>query len=180
MKKFIHTLIGIFIISVVGFSQGPTEYSAEYQHGFGNNFNENMIGARYEGYSSLKGKSSWSLGINYNFSILRSEKEAAGVSGFGIYAGYRYGLSYGISGNLYAGIRTSFTFNKDVNGNKYSLFTPSIETGYHYTSQDFGKGGCFTPNISLGYDLKLANNEKAKFIHEGAVFTPGISIGYRF
>ena len=180
MKKLLYISSCIIILNATGFSQTASEYSAEYQHGFGKNFNEDMIGARYEGYSSMKGKSSWSLGITYNFSSTHSGKETAKNNGFEFYAGYRYGLSYGISGNLYGGVRTSFTFSKNANGNKYNLFTPSIETGYHYTSQDFGKGGCFTSNISFGYDLNIGNDEKAKSVHEGYVFTPGISIGYRF
>ncbi|HYM92766.1 MAG TPA: hypothetical protein VET23_01395 [Chitinophagaceae bacterium] len=177
MKKSIIIFICCCTTGIFSYSQNPYEFTAEYQHGFGKNFNENSIGPRYEVYSN---KSSWSLGINYTFSSLGSGKNAGKGNGVEVYAGYHYGLSYGISGDLFGGVRTSFTFGKDGEGNKYTLFTPSLETGYHYTTQDFKKGGVFTPFISLGYDVKVNSKESSKAAHEGPVFSPGISIGYRF
>jgi hypothetical protein len=154
-----------------------SEYSAEYMHGFGKNFNENITGGRYEGFN---GRNSWGLGIDYTFSSFVSGKENIKSSGWGLYADYHYGFNYGQSRNLFGGIRTAFSFNKKNKGEPYSVFTPSFQFGYHYTAQDFGKGGAFTPSIALGYDMKLNGPDKAKDIHEGAVFLPGITVGYRF
>ncbi|MDP4260907.1 MAG: hypothetical protein Q8941_00135 [Bacteroidota bacterium] len=187
MKQLIYALMGLCIFPAMGFSQHPSEISGEYQHGFGKSYNTNSIGLRYEGYdnnnsrnTNNSNKGSWSLGVNYTFSSLRAANETAKGRGIGVFAGYRYGLKYGISGNLYGGIRTAFTFSKDAPGSQYSLFTPSLEFGYHYTSQDFGKGGAFTSFVALGYDIKMAADGKAKGVHEGAIFSPGISVGYRF
>jgi hypothetical protein len=177
MKKSI-TILFCCIFGIHGFSQHPWELTGEYQHGFGKNYNVNVLGPRYEVYSNSK--SSWSLGVTYTFSSQGTKGTTEKGCGLGIYAGYRYGVSYGISGNLFGGIRTAFTFSKDKQGKQYATFTPSVETGYHYTSQDFGKGGVFTPFVSLGYDVKMNSKESSKAAHEGAVFSPGISIGYRF
>ncbi len=177
MKTSVAVLISCFIIGTAGWSQNPWELTGEYQHGFGKNYNVNSLGPRYEVYSN---KSSWSLGITYTFSSQGKEKNIERSKGLGLYAGYHYGLSYGISGNLFGGVRTSFTFGKNKNGEKYTLFTPYLETGYHYTSQDFGRGGVFTPFVSLGYDLRLNPDEQSKASHQGVVVAPGISMGYRF
>lgn len=177
MKKSIVILLCCCIIGIPGFTQHPWELTGEYQHGFGKNYNVNILGPRYEVYSN---KSSWSLGITYTFSSQGTKGNIEKGNGIGVYAGYRYGLSYGISGDLFGGIRTAFTFSKDGNGKRYSLFTPSFETGYHYTSQDFGKGGVFTPFVSLGYDVKLNPDDQSKASHKGIVVAPGMTIGYRF
>lgn len=187
MKKIICALAGFCFFYTPGFSQHPYEISGEYQHDFGKNYNANSFGARYERYdnnnsrnANNSNKGSWSFGVNYILSTGSAGNEKTKGRGFGIYAGYRYGIKYGLSGNLFGGLRTTFAFRNNGQGNNYSVFTPSIEFGYHYTSQDFGKGGAFTPFVAFGYDIKIAADEKTKNIHEGAIFSPGISIGYRF
>jgi hypothetical protein len=182
-----YALIPFCLLSIKCFSQHPGELSAEYQHGFGKNYNENSIGLRYEGYdnnnirnTNNSNRGSWSLGVCYAFSSLRNGDKTAKGNGFGIFAGYRYGLKYGITGDPYAGIRTSFIFGKDKSGKTYSLFTPSLELGYHYTSQDFNKGGAFTSFAAIGYDIKMKAAEKTEGLHEGFIFSPGISFGWRF
>ena len=157
--------------------KAQSEYSAEYMHGFGKNFNENSIGGRYEGFN---GRNSLGLGIHYTFSSFGKGKENAGSNGWGIYADYHYAFGYGLSGNLFSGIRASFTFSKDRKGENYSAWTPSLQFGYHYTAQDFGKGGAFTSFVALGYDVKLNSAGKVKDNHEGVVLLPGITVGYRF
>jgi hypothetical protein len=187
MKQIMYALTTICIFSATVFSQHPYEISGEYQHGIGKQYHSNSIGVKYEGFNNNNSRNlnksnqgSWSLGVNYSFSSMGKGKETAKGHGIGILAGYRYGLKYGLSGNLFGGIRTTFTFGKNDPENKYSTFTPSLEFGYHYTAQDFGKGGAFTPFVAFGYDFKIAADEKTKGVHERAFFSPGVSIGYRF
>jgi hypothetical protein len=175
MYKHIAFLI-CFCVAVAAV-KAQSEFSAEYVHGFGKNFNENLIGARYEGFND---HSSWGLGINYNFASICKGKENTKSKGWGIYADYHYGFNPGLTGNPFVGLRAAFGFNKDNKGNSYSVFTPSLQFGYHYTSQDFNKGGAFTPYGALGYDIKLDGAGKAKDVHEGVVFLPGFTAGYRF
>jgi hypothetical protein len=131
------------------------------------------------GFSNT-GKSSWQIGINYTFDTLVGEKKSSGKGVLGISAGYRYGFSYGSSGNLVGGARLTFTFLKDVNATQHPVFTPSIEFGYHYTFNNFGKGGFATPSLALGYNLPLGDDKESKDDHEGPLFIPRIAVGYRF
>lgn len=187
MKQVIGILLSVCIFPLYSISQHPNEISGEYKLSFGKNYNAGNVGAVYEVFDNNNSrntnganKGSWSLGINYAFSSTRMDKEKAKGKGFGLWMSYRYGLKYGLSGNLYGGIRTAFTFSKDDPGNKYSIFTPSLELGYHYTAQDFGKGGAFTSFVALGYDVKMTGDKKTKALHEGIILSPGITVGYRF
>src|SRR5258706_5673320 len=102
MKKLSGVVISLCITSAYGFSQHPYEISSEYQHGFGKNYTTNSIGARYEVYdnnnsrnNNNSNKGSWSAGLNYTLSSAHLSNETAKGRGFGIFAGYRYGLKYG-------------------------------------------------------------------------------------
>ncbi len=177
MKKITALLACASIIYSSAYSQW--ELGGEYQHGFGKNYNSNSIGGIYEGFSKT-GKSSWQIGLNYTFSTSGTGKEAFKGSGIGLSLGYRYGFSYGTSGNLFAGARASFTFSKDDKGTGFSVFTPSVESGYHYTFNNFGRGGFATPSLSIGYDIKINGEKESAAVDEGAVFSPRLAIGYRF
>ena len=172
MYQKIYSLIGCCIFNVVAYTQ--TEIGAEYQHGFGKSYNSNSIGALYEGFSNT-GKSSWHIGFHYTGDVFFSNKKTQGISDFGISLGYRYGFSYGSSGNLFGGTRATFSFIDEKNHIK---FTPSVEFGYHYTFNNFGKGGFATPSLAFGYDIPIGK-EKAED-YEGAVFMPRLAVGYRF
>ena len=167
----VFTLFLCLFISIVLYSQ--KEYSLEYQHGFGKKYNSNSIGGLYEGFSNT-GKSSWQVGIHYTFDVFYSDKTTQGVSGLGLSAGYRYGFSYGNSGNLITGIRATLSF---IGEKDHSKFTPSIEFGYHYTFNNFGKGGFTTPSLNVGYDIPMGNESGD---YEGFLFIPRIAVGYRF
>ncbi len=174
MYKLIITSFCLFISSLL-FSQ--SEFGIEYQHGFGKGYGYNSVGGIYEGFSNT-GKSSWQVGLTYNFSSSTGGKEASKESGLGLFAGYRYGFSYGTSGNLIGGIRTTFNFNKDSKGEKSSSFLPSVELGYHLTFNNFGKGGFATPSLAVGYEIPMGSESKEDY--DGALFIPRIAVGYRF
>jgi hypothetical protein len=163
-----HVLFLLYLGMAASAASAQSEYSAEYVFGLAKNYHENIIGGRYEGFSS---KNSWGLGIDYNFSSLSK--------GWAIYADYHYAPAFGLTGNSFAGIRTAFTFSKHNKGENYIVWTPSVQFGYHYTSQDFNKGGAITLYGALGYDVDLSSG-KAKDVHKGAIFLPGITAGYRF
>jgi len=175
MYKLVITSFYLFISAHL-FSQ--TELGAEYQHGFGKSYNINSFGALYEGFNYTG--SSWQIGLSYSFDALIGDKKSSGRNGLGLSLGYRYGFSYGTSGNLIGGVRTTFNFGKDVEQKKHTVFTPSIEFGYHLTFNNFGKGGFTTPSIAFGYDIPLTQGDAGKDDHEGALFIPRIAVGYRF
>ena len=172
MKKLYSLIAFLFILSNSCFSQ--TEIGVEYSHGFGKSYNSNSIGSLYEGFSNT-GKSSWQFGASYNFS-----KGSIKSSGFGISAGYRYGYAYGNSGNLYTGLRLTFNFLKTDRGGSYTQFTPSLEAGYHYTFNNFGKGGYFTPGFGYGYNINFGSKEEKTDDGEGNVLLTRLNFGYRF
>ena len=169
MKKNIFPLILLLSVSIIANSQ--TEIGVEYQHGFGKSYHSNSIGSLYEGFSS--GRSSWQLGANYNFSSGTTKN-----SGFGISAGYRFGYGYGNSGNIFTGVRLSFTFYKDEKDSGFTQFTPSLEGGYHYTFNNFSKGGFFTPSIAYGHNFNFGSEGSKD--DEVNLFIVRMSGGYRF
>jgi len=169
MYKLITLSFFLFITSHL-FSQ--TEIGAEYQHGFGKNYNSNSIGALYEGFT--RDGNSWQIGIHYTGDVFVMDKKTQGVSSLGFSLGYRYGFSYGNSGNLITGARATFSF---LGEKDHLKFTPSVEFGYHLTFNNFGKGGFTTPSLNVGYDIPLA---KESGDYEGFLFIPRIAVGYRF
>lgn len=173
MKKIIALLICLLAISCFGFSQ--TEIGAEAQHAFGKGANFNMIGGRYEGFS---GRSSWSVGLTYNFSSRKSYSEYKGI---GLYVGYRYGFSYNNSGNgnAFLGFRTTFLFNNFAGKEKVnsSSVMPTFEGGYQFL---FGNHVFTTPSLGYGYSIKLSKDHNSLQEDDGGRFIPGISMGYRF
>jgi len=169
MYKLIITSLCLFISSLL-FSQ--TEIGAEYQHGFGKSYNSNSLGALYENFSS--GRGSLCIVAHYTWDIFTTKKVTKGVSDLGISFGYRYGFSYGNSGNLFTGIRATFSF---IDEKDHIKFTPSAELGYHLTFNNFGKGGFTTPSIAFGYDLPLVKKEED---YQGPLFIPRLAVGYRF
>lgn len=177
MLKIIIAASGLFCFSLVASAQ--TEIGAEYQHGFGKNYHDNYLGGLYEGFAST-GKSSWQVGLSYTFNSISAEKKTYGRSGLAISAGYRYGFSYGTSGNLVTGVRTTFSFAKGLESERHSTFTPSLEFGYHYTFNNFGKGGFTTPSLGLGYNIKMSGDEETKENEEGPLFLIRLGAGYRF
>lgn len=172
MKKLITLFIIFFILSIT--TNAQTEIGVEYSHGFGQSYNSNSFGSLYEGFSNT-GKSSWQIGASYNFSSNSSKS-----SGFGFSAGYRYGYAYGNSGNLFTGVRLSFTFYKDRRENSFTQFTPSLEGGYHYTFNNFGKGGFVTPSVGYGYNINFGSKEETPDDGEGNLFLIRMAGGYRF
>jgi hypothetical protein len=172
MKKLLSPFIFFVIFSITANAQ--TEIGVEYQHGFGQSYNSNSFGSLYEGFSN-SGKSSWQIGASYNFASNSSK-----TSGFGLSVGYRYGYAFGSSGNLFTGARLSFTFYKDEKGNGFTQFTPSLEGGYHYTFNNFGKGGFFNPSIAYGHNINLGPKETTPEDGEGNLFIIRMGAGYRF
>jgi hypothetical protein len=172
MKKLTASFIFSTILSIT--TNAQTEIGVEYSHGFGESYNSNSFGSLYEGFSNT-GKSSWQVSASYNFSSGTNKN-----SGFGISAGYRYGYAYGTSGNLFTGARLSFTFYKDEKGNGFTQFTPSLEGGYHYTFNNFGKGGFLTPVIGYGHNINLGPKEETPEDGEGNLFITRLAVGYRF
>ena len=165
------TLIIYIFISILSFSQ--REYGLEYQHGFGKSYNSNSIGGIFENLSNEP--SSWQVGIQYTWDIFITNKKTQGIGDFGILLGYRYHFSYGNSGNLIAGVRTTFSF---LTEKAHTKFTPSFEFGYHYTFNEFNSGGFTTSSLNLGYDMPIGK-EKAED-YKGFLFIPRIAIGYRY
>ena len=179
MKKYLILCVSAFVFVSISYSQ--TEFGANYQYSAGKSFSENSFGLSYEGFSV---KNSWTLGINYNLSSFGSTKG----TGFDVYAGYRHGFSYGTSGNLFAGLKTSLSFDKDKSGKDFSIFTPSIEGGYHYTFNNFGQGGFATPSVGVGYNFWIRprliggdyGTDKKPEVKDEPVFQAKIGVGYRF
>lgn len=173
MKKSLAILTCLFVFSNAGFSQ--TEIGAEAQHAFGKGANFNMIGGRYEGFS---GRSSWSVGLSFNFSSKKSYSE---YKGFGLYLGYRYGFSYNNSGNgnAFLGFRTTFLFLNFAGKEKAnsSSVMPTFEGGYQFI---FGNHVYTTPSLGYGYSIKLSKDYNSMQEDAGSRFIPGISMGYRF
>jgi hypothetical protein len=168
-------LISLYcIISLFAYSQKPWELGAEYQRSFGQGYQKNMIGGRYETYSV---KHSWTIGVTYNLS---SKKTYSQYRGFGIYGGYRYGFGNASKkGNAFAGTRVNFSFENfegkaKVNG---LSITPTAELGYHLI---FAKRLFTSPCIGAGYTLKMNHINNSLQEDEGLRFIPGISAGYRF
>lgn len=126
------------------------------------------------------GGSSWHAGLSYTFDALIGDKKSSGRSGLGLSLGYRYGFGFGTTGNLIGGVRATFTFGKDVERKDHTVFSPSLEFGYHYTFNNFGKGGFTTPSIAFGYDIPLTPGDGKSEDHEGALIIPRIAVGYRF
>ena len=172
MKKIIPAFTSLFIFFIS--SNAQTEIGVEYSHGFGKSYNSNSIGSLFEGFSKT-GKSSWQLGASYNFS-----KGSTKSSGFAISGGYRYGYAYGNSGNLYTGLRLTFNFLKTDRGGSYTQFTPSLEAGYHYTFNNFGKGGYLTPGFGYGYNINFGSKEERTDNGGGNLLLTRIGFGYRF
>jgi hypothetical protein len=173
MKKLsILFATAIFFISAA-YSQ--TEFGADYRYSGGGSFSQHSIGGSVENFS---GKNSWIIGINYNFSNFGEGKEANSGSGLGIFAGYRYGFSYGSSGNLFGGADFSFVFNKNHQGKSYTVLSPSLEFGYHHTFNHFGKGAFASPAVGIGYNFELG--QKEEYFEEAAFFRARTTIGYRF
>src|SRR4026208_430022 len=102
-------------------------------------------------------------------------KKTQGISDFGFSAGYRYGFSYGNSGNLFTGARATISF---IDEKDHIKFTPSAEFGYHYTFNNFEKGGFATPSIAFGYDIPISKAKADDY--EGTLFIPRLAVGYRF
>ncbi|HKC35664.1 MAG TPA: hypothetical protein VKB95_06360 [Chitinophagaceae bacterium] len=165
------TLFFCLFISVRLYSQ--REYGLEYQHGFGKSYNSNSIGGLFENLSN--GPSTWQVGIQYTWDIFVTNKKTQGISDFGILLGYRYHFSYGSSGNLIAGVRTTFSF---LTEKAYTKFTPSLEFGYHYTFNNFYDGGFTTSSLNLGYDIPIGKEKSED--HKGFLFIPRIAAGYRY
>jgi hypothetical protein len=160
-----------------GYLNAQSEYSGEYVHGFAKNRDQNYLGARYEGFSD---RNSWGIGLYYSFGSFRKDNEKQHACGWGLYADYRYALDFGLTGNPFAGLRTAFSFEKNRKGEKYTLWSPSLQFGYHYTAQDFNEGGAFTPYAALGYDKILGDHASTNSTYQGFVFLAGFTAGYRF
>ena len=173
MNKLISTFICTCIFIAVSFSQSVTELGGEIQHAFGKGANDNMAGLRYEGF---KNKSSWSIGITYNFSSKKSYSE---YKGFGFYAGYRYGFSPKTHGNGFVGFRATFSFDNFAGKEKANgtSITPTFEVGYHAI---IGTHIFASPALGYGYTIKLTKENNSLQEDEGSRFIPGIALGYRF
>lgn len=175
MNKLITTFICLFIFANISFSQSNIwELGGEYQHPIGKGVSDNVLGARYEGFS---GKSSWSFGLTYT---LPGKGESENKGGFGFYGGYRYGFSSKNNGNGYLGFRASFNFLGYEHGNKNgndATITPTFETGYQFIVSNHG---FFTPGVAYGYSIKLNPENDAPKTDEGSRFIPTVGIGYRF
>ena len=161
------------IITSTGFSQKPWELGGEYQRLYGQGYSGNRMGVRYESFSN---KSSWSLGLTYNFSTKKSYSVS---KGFGVYAGYRYGFSNSPNGNPFAGLRAYLSFESfegkaNVNG---MTITPVAEAGYHFIS---GKHLFASPALGFGYCIRLTHENNSLQEDEGIRFIPGIAAGFRF
>lgn len=173
MRKVIGFFVCLFCFCVSGFSQ--TEIGAEAQHAFGQGASFNMIGGRYEGFSH---RSSWGIGLTYNFSSKKSYSEYKGI---GFYVGYRRGFSYNKSGNgnAFLGFRATFLFNSFAgkeNSNSSSIM-PTFEGGYQFL---FGNHVYTTPSFGYGYSIKMSKDYNSLREDEGSRFIPGLSMGYRF
>jgi hypothetical protein len=156
------------------------ELGGEYQYHCNHNLSQNNIGIRYDGFS---GRSDWNFGVSYNIGHNKN-KDRSKESGIAVTAGYRYGFSYGAHGNLFAGARVHFEFDKwkDKDGkqqSKESVFVPQLEGGYQYL---FGTAGHVygTPAIGYGYGIKLKSEGTESKGDEGGRFISGVSVGYRF
>lgn len=173
MKKSIIFTAILFVFVIAAHSQSVSELGAEAQHAFGKGANDNMIGARYEGF---KNKSSWSLGLTYNFSSKKSYSEYKGV---GFYAGYRYGFHPTTNGNGFVGFRAVFSFENFAGKEKAngSSITPTFEGGYQLL---FGSHVFTTPSLGYGYSIKLNKENNSLKEDEGSRIIPGIAMGYRF
>jgi hypothetical protein len=173
MKKKIYFLAGCCIFNFAAFSQ--TELGAEYQQELGKSYVSKSIGALYEQFNKT-GKGSVQIALHYTSDIFRDNKGGShGVGDFGLSFGYRYGFSYGNSGNLFSGVRATFSFLAETDHTK---FTPSLEMGYHYTFNNFGKGGFATPSLAFGYDIPMGNKKAED--HKGPLLIPRLAAGYRF
>jgi hypothetical protein len=159
----------VFALACIIYSSASAQFELgpEYQLGFSKGHTSNTISATYEGFSA---KNSWNLGINYNFS------GAGKTPGIGFHAGYRLGYSFGTSGNLYSGIRVALAFNKNENGATNPVIIPSIETGYHYTFNNFGPGLFASPGIALGYPVSLDGGKT----DESPIINTRLGVGFRF
>lgn len=190
MKKVFIISFFLLLVSVKIFSQyniGPVtttskiwELGAEYQYNCGHNLAQHDLGIRYDGFQY---KNNWNIGISIDMGHTKS-KDGYKECGIGFSAGYRYGFSYGNHGNLFAGVRATFEFDKwkDKDGkeiSKETVFIPKIEGGYQYL---FGTTGHIytTPSIGYGYGIELGSTGTATKADEGGRFVPGISMGYRF
>ena len=173
MSKLIilSTLSALFCIA----ASAQTEFGIDYRYRGAKDFSQHSIGAGMENFS---GKSSWTLGVNYNFSDFGFGKNADKGGGFGVFAGYRYGFSYGGSGNLFGGLDLQLTFNKDNQDKSFTILSPSLEFGYHHTFNHFGKGAFASPAFGIGYNIQVGQNQEN--FDEGAFFQARTTIGYRF
>ena len=173
MRKQIILFALSFLFMIKIHSQ--TELGADYRYSGGKGFSQHSIGASMENFS---GKNSWTLGVNYNFSNFSSARKSDNGSGVGIFAGYRYGFAYGNSGNLFGGVDFTLTFNKDKQGNSFTVLSPAIEMGYHHTFNNFGKGAFGSPSIGVGYNFEAG--QKDEEFDESAFIRARMTVGYRF
>ena len=168
-------LLSSLFILLSNFALGQSELGAEYEHAFGKKYSSNSVGALFEGFSNT-GKNSWQVGLHYRVDIFGNKtSHVSGSNSLGVSLGYRHGFSYGSSGNLLFGVRTSFTFITS----SLIEFTPTAEFGYHFTYNHFGKGLYTTPSVALGYNLVLDKDEEEDY-YKGMLLIPRVATGYRF
>jgi hypothetical protein len=160
------------IFSFTSFSQSIWELGGEYQHPIGKGASDNIAGIRGENY---RNKSSWSVGITYNF----ASKSYSEYKGFGLYAGYRYAFGIKTKGNIFAGLRTTFLFTNFAGKERANgiSFFPSAEAGYHFILK---KHWFASPAVGYGYIIKMTRETNSLQEDEGGRIIPGISAGYRF
>ncbi|MBI1342618.1 MAG: hypothetical protein GC171_06780 [Terrimonas sp.] len=160
---------------LAGHSQHPFEIGGEYMRSMGKGFKDNIAGVRGETFSN---KSSFNVGITYQFS---SKSSYSTAKGFGIFGGYRYAFGSNTNGNnLFVGAK--ILFNLLSWEGKSSLFSPLItpiaEAGYHLT---FAKQRLFAaPAVGYGFTLRVIPDYNSLDEDAGGRFIPGISAGYRF
>ena len=172
MHKPITIAFYFLILTSVSFSQSLWELGAEYQHPIGRGASENIAGIRLENF---RNKSSFSIGLTYNF----ASKSYSEYKGFGIYAGYRFAFAIKEKGNIFGGLRTTFTFINFAGKERVNSisFFPSAEAGYHFNLR---KHWFAAPAIGYGYTIKLTKEYNSLQEDEGGRFIPSVSAGYRF
>jgi hypothetical protein len=72
-------------------------------------------------------------------------------------------------------VRATISF---IDEKDHTKFTPSAELGYHYTFNNFEKGGFVTPWFAFGYDVPIGKERAEDY--KGTLFIPRLAVGYRF
>ncbi len=172
MYKLVSILFCFSFFIETCLSQSIWELGGEYQHPIGKGASDNIAGIRGENY---RNKSSWSIGITYNF----ASKTYSEYKGFGLYAGYRYAFGIKTKGNIFTGLRATFMFTNFAGKERSNgiSFFPSAEAGYHFI---FRNKWFASPSVGYGYIIKMTKELNSLQEDEGGRIIPSISAGYRF